>query len=357
MGKKAQTSGPYPPSQDLLEDIVIRFVLNAPEEERSSFERMLFLIEQAHWFYEDHHREVDTRLQTYSLRDFTALVFQSVSLLAPYASMLDPIFRQFQQYKQSVPVCGCIILSLDMQHVLLVKGWKSQSPWGFPKGKINRDEAPAACAAREVWEETGFDVTPYLDLEANIQFNFRQKEETLFIITGIDERTAMFQPQANKEISAIEWYPVDRLPDQGSGEKDSYGAMKSTGADGSKFYMVWPFVKKLRKFIKQRRRSASSGMLQQQATQQPTAASTPPVVAMAGVPTSFHQQVAPVAATPPTPPAPARPPPTDHVQARGCALEALHSFRLDGAAVLRAFDKALARAGSGRRDRRRGHAT
>jgi hypothetical protein len=31
-----------------------------------------------------------------------------------------------------------------------VKGWKSSSNWGFPKGKINETEPPASCAIREV---------------------------------------------------------------------------------------------------------------------------------------------------------------------------------------------------------------
>jgi 8-oxo-dGTP pyrophosphatase MutT (NUDIX family) len=34
--------------------------------------------------------------------------------------------------------------------VVLVKGWKSSSGWGFPKGKINQNEPPHECAVREV---------------------------------------------------------------------------------------------------------------------------------------------------------------------------------------------------------------
>jgi len=33
---------------------------------------------------------------------------------------------------------------------VLVKGWSSRSGWGFPKGKINKDEPDSTCAAREV---------------------------------------------------------------------------------------------------------------------------------------------------------------------------------------------------------------
>jgi ADP-ribose pyrophosphatase YjhB (NUDIX family) len=37
-----------------------------------------------------------------------------------------------------------------MVQVVLVKGWKSSSGWGFPKGKINQNEPSHECAAREV---------------------------------------------------------------------------------------------------------------------------------------------------------------------------------------------------------------
>jgi 8-oxo-dGTP pyrophosphatase MutT (NUDIX family) len=45
----------------------------------------------------------------------------------------------------------CICYLFEMQCVL-VKGWKSSSGWGFPKGKINEDEPPVHCAIREVYE-------------------------------------------------------------------------------------------------------------------------------------------------------------------------------------------------------------
>jgi mRNA-decapping enzyme subunit 2 len=37
----------------VLEDICSRFLLNCPEEEYDSFERLFFQIEEAHWFYSD----------------------------------------------------------------------------------------------------------------------------------------------------------------------------------------------------------------------------------------------------------------------------------------------------------------
>jgi mRNA-decapping enzyme subunit 2 len=43
----------------------------------------------------------------------------------------------------------CEIVSYLAQ-CLLVKGWKSSSGWGFPKGKINEGEPEHLCAIREV---------------------------------------------------------------------------------------------------------------------------------------------------------------------------------------------------------------
>ena len=47
--------------------------------------------------------------------------------------------------------------------VLLCRGYQAKSGWGFPKGKINEAEHDYDCAIREVIEETGFDITPYID--------------------------------------------------------------------------------------------------------------------------------------------------------------------------------------------------
>lgn len=44
---------------------------------------------------------------------------------------------------------GAIILDPSMEKCLLVRGWRSVDGWGFPTGKINKDEADDACAVRE----------------------------------------------------------------------------------------------------------------------------------------------------------------------------------------------------------------
>lgn len=63
-----------------------RFVLNVPKEDQQSFERILFLVEYAHWFYEDNSVEENPSLKSFTLKEFTSLsilfnIFFSVLLL------------------------------------------------------------------------------------------------------------------------------------------------------------------------------------------------------------------------------------------------------------------------------------
>lgn len=42
----------------------------------------------------------------------------------------------------------------------MVKGWGPRGAWGFPKGKVNKNESEVHCAIREVREETSYDISP-----------------------------------------------------------------------------------------------------------------------------------------------------------------------------------------------------
>ncbi|RVW32159.1 mRNA-decapping enzyme subunit 2 [Vitis vinifera] len=69
------------PPQELLDDLCSfnpffpcsRFVLNVPKEDQQSFERILFLVEYAHWFYEDNSVEKNPSLKSFNLKEFTSL--------------------------------------------------------------------------------------------------------------------------------------------------------------------------------------------------------------------------------------------------------------------------------------------
>jgi mRNA-decapping enzyme subunit 2 len=123
-----------------------------------------------------------------------------------------------------VPVYGGIILNAAMDKCLLVKGWSKNATWGFPKGKVNKNEMEMACAAREVYEEVrnctfnvvciilisspaisqvGFDVSQFINeddtITATINNNDNEQTIKLYIISGVPENT-VFETQTRKEI-------------------------------------------------------------------------------------------------------------------------------------------------------------
>jgi len=301
------------PLEDVLEDLASRFILNLPIVELSQIERVCFQVEQAHWFYEDFVRPNSLlNLPSYHLKTFTALFFEKCEFLtvdgAPLAGW-DPktAYEKFMRYKERVPVCGAIMFNEDATQVLLVRGFKSNSSWSFPRGKINENELPKDCAIREVREETGFNIEPYMSLPSTssddsklsairktrptnptpngqtnqsyktnqnctlhsegddhfIEITIREQRLRMYLVTGIPSDT-QFATQTRQEIGRIAWFPVSDLPTFSAshgilGSKQlskminvSYpSTVESHGNQRShaKFYMVVPFVNDMRTWL------------------------------------------------------------------------------------------------------------
>ncbi|KAF9299815.1 mRNA-decapping enzyme subunit 2 [Mortierella antarctica] len=254
--------------ENILDDLSSRFILNVPDEELLSVERILFQIEQAHWFYEDFIREQNSSLPSFSLKNFSAkyILFRvHCPLLNEWANEHETAFANFMEYKFRVPVCGAIILNETMDKCILVKGWAARSGWGFPKGKINKDEQDSLCAAREVWEETGFDITEYIKDEDYVEQTMKDQRVRLYIIKGVPEST-VFEPQTRKEISKIEWHKLTDLPtarpkhvDRGAHSGRESGSEKPNNPNAknpSRYYMVIPFVQKLKHWVATQKKMA-----------------------------------------------------------------------------------------------------
>jgi len=238
----SNTDSSKPSLSDIFDDLSTRFVLNIPSEELESFERLLFQIEMAYWFYDDFYREDHPTLPKYSLSEFTKVFFNNCPLLKPHRNNVEEILKKFSEYKTRVPVFGAIILNQDLDKALFVKGFGSSNSWGFPKGKVNKDEADGDCAVREVLEETGFDSTPYLNENHYIESFIKEQKIKLYIIAGVPEET-YFYPRTRKEISKIEWIAIDDLPT----------INKKTNFKERNFYRAIPFFNKLRRWIANRK--------------------------------------------------------------------------------------------------------
>ncbi|KAH9871462.1 hypothetical protein IAQ61_005641 [Plenodomus lingam] len=242
---------------DWLDDLCVRFIVNLPNEELQSVERICFQIEEAQWFYEDFIRPLDPHnLPSMHLRKFSQLMFQHCPLFSAYSEELhQQAYEQFLAYKTRVPVRGAIMLNKDMTHAVLVKGWKKGAKWSFPRGKINKEETDLDCAVREVWEETGYDlheadlVMPDENMK-KITVTMREQSMMLYVFRGVPMDT-YFEPRTRKEISKIDWYKLTDLPTLRRKNQTQQQGQGQDLVKESSFYMVAPFLGPLRAWIKQ----------------------------------------------------------------------------------------------------------
>ncbi|KAJ2462282.1 mRNA-decapping enzyme subunit 2 [Coemansia sp. RSA 2322] len=246
----------YATFAEVLDDLASRFIINVPEEELQEIERICFQIEQAHWFYEDFVREINPSLPSMSLKTFAARMFKHCPLLSQWAHNAEVAYQTFLDYKFKVPVCGAIILNEGLDKVILVKGWSSRASWGFPRGKINKDEPEWLCAQREVIEETGFDILPFLVEKHKIEITQADQKIMLYIIPGIPEST-QFTPTTRKEISQISWHNIDDLPcnsgrnngNNGAADVALAAAPKNSTEKEYRYYLIKPFVKRIKAWV------------------------------------------------------------------------------------------------------------
>lgn len=252
---------------DWLDDLTVRFLLNLPPAELSSVPRLCFQVEEAQWFYEDFIRPANPSLPSLNLRQFCMTLFQHCPLLSGFNAAEHMLaYEEFLAYKVRVPVRGAILMDDSMEKVLLVRGWKKGASWSFPRGKINKNEPDIDCAIREVYEETGYDVSAAGLVDPNrqqdgqvkaIDVTMREQHMKLFVFRGVPLDT-YFEPRTRKEISKIQWYNIKDLP--GFKKQKALAGQGSGEAQTAKFYMVAPFLGHLKKFINQQRRNTTANV-------------------------------------------------------------------------------------------------
>ncbi|XP_059062070.1 m7GpppN-mRNA hydrolase [Achroia grisella] len=233
---------------DILDDLCSRFIINLPPEDRGNLVRICFQIELAHWFYLDYYcTDESNRLNPCGIREFAAHIFQHVPQLREHVSSLDAVLDNWREYKLTVPTYGAILLDTDLTHVLLVQSYWTKASWGFPKGKVNEDEEPWKCAAREVLEETGFDISKLISKNDYVEATIHDQIARLYIIPHIS-RDTKFQPRTRNEIKACEWFALADLP---TNKKDNTPKVKM-GVSPNAFFMVIPFMKRIRRWVHER---------------------------------------------------------------------------------------------------------
>ncbi|CDW52059.1 DCP2 and NUDIX domain containing protein [Trichuris trichiura] len=239
--------------REVLTELCSRFLMNIPDEEKVDPVRVCFQIEQAHWFYVDFFCGGECSC---SLREFMSAIFAHCPFLRPYAPQVTDVMGRWRAYKSGVPLFGAILVNESLSEVLLVQGYYAKSSWGFPKGKINENESPEECAVREVLEEVGYDISHKI---AAAPFAIRRLADSnlgLFLIRGV-EANFRFLPQTRNEIRRIKWFPIDSLP---CNRNDT--SIADFGFNPRGFFMVFPFVRFIKKYTTSVQQAMLNGIQQ-----------------------------------------------------------------------------------------------
>jgi len=220
-----------------LKELFTRFILNAPQQHKSTLFRVCYELEQAFWFYLDVCREKNPQLPHFKFVEFMELMFDRFSnetLPRPKELDISKIHKWYQSELRKVPTCGVIMLDCSLNNVLLVEAHKS-GRWSFPKGKINEKEEHINCAVREVKEECGIDITPYLDPDKFfVDYRKRYIQSKLFFALNVPH--CDFFAAYNMEVRSYKWWSIERLFDIYKVNHDY------------KFDLIYPFLNDIKKY-------------------------------------------------------------------------------------------------------------
>jgi len=221
------------PVDHILEDLLVRFVINCPDEDLSSIERVFFQVEEAQWFYTDFIRQLNPLFPGMKMKSFAPRLLSKCPLLWKWGDPADALSR-FGMYKRTIPVRGIALLNKEMTKVVLVQGTES-SLWSFPRGKISKDEDDLVCAVREVKEETGFDAKDYVNEKDVVERTVYGKNFKIYLARNVPE-DYMFEPEVRNEIALIQWHDIKAL-------------QKRVKQSPNKYFIVAPFLKPLTRWI------------------------------------------------------------------------------------------------------------
>ncbi|CAG9460139.1 unnamed protein product [Pedinophyceae sp. YPF-701] len=239
-------------SGDIIDDLSLKFVLSLLDEEREDLLRLMFAVEKAWWYYTDFMRRQDAKLPKVDLTEFSRSLFARCPGLQRHAKSANKVVKKFQVYKATIPVCGAILVSPDLDKVLLVRGISSGSSWMFPRGKKEFNETDEDAAVREVLEETGFSAEGKFDPSDALEILNGEQRVRLFIVPDVSEETA-FEPRCRGEIGAYGWMPIAELP---ANREQAAAPFEDAAGVRHRFYQVWQFIKPLRTWIKRRKAEA-----------------------------------------------------------------------------------------------------
>lgn len=199
------------------------------------------------------------------IKQFALNIFEHIPFLNHHVPNLNQILEEWRSYKMSVPTYGTILLTSDMKNCLLVQSFFAKNSWSFPKGKVNENEDPVKCAIREVYEETGFDCSHLIDGSQFVEGQTSNYQYTrLYIVKNVPIETK-FCPRTRNEIKDCSWFVVDQLP---TNRNDDGYLRNDRKIRANSFYMILPFISKLKHWIMNERLGNINGINKKKQLQQ-----------------------------------------------------------------------------------------
>ncbi|GAW83297.1 mRNA-decapping enzyme 2 [Plasmodium gonderi] len=248
---------------DALLDCYGRFIALLPEFLLKDHVHLYFQIQEAYWWYDDMWQEkYPDKLPKLSLKIFGYLICDDCPILKKYVppSAHEKFSLNWRRYCRTIPLRGAILLNHNLKKCLLVKGWSTDS-WSFPKGKVDELEEDSVCACREIYEEIGIDIFPYIDEQVYIETHIEDQPIKLFIIPGVKEETN-FQPKTRKEIGAIRWFEIEKLLEY-INSKNKKSILFENKKERINEWFVGPFIPNLIKWIEILRKSVHAKKLKE----------------------------------------------------------------------------------------------
>lgn len=217
--------------QKIRNELVARFLVNLPASEQSDWNRLLYHALHAMWFYKDNcctspspapidqTKRVKRRrrrrgqqqpqpLDDTDVKDLHA--FCQWFFTTPLTPSYEQVHDFFYDYYYKIPVCGAVVIDRKHHKWLVVKGARSEN-FSFPRGKIDAGETDVACAIREVHEETGLNISTYINPHKFVDVWNKEKRIRLFfaeIHESLDLATSSKTPPPSVEINEVTWKDI-----------------------------------------------------------------------------------------------------------------------------------------------------